>query len=68
MQSQAQRPEARRQGIYRSLYEYVKREASRASGVCGIRLYVERENEGARRVYETLGMQETHYRLYEELL
>ena len=68
VQSVYERPEARRQGIYRSLYEQVRREAVGTSGVCGIRLYVERDNKGAQRVYETLGMEPTNYRLYEELL
>jgi ribosomal protein S18 acetylase RimI-like enzyme len=35
--------------------------------VCGYRLYVERDNTGARKTYETLGMRETPYRMYEEL-
>lgn len=68
VQSVYVRPEARRQGIYRALYEYVRQKASATADVCGIRLYVERENTGAQRVYETLGMQPTSYRLYEELL
>ena len=33
---------------------------------CGIRLYVEVENVNAQATYRELGMQETHYRLYEE--
>ena len=34
--------------------------------MCGLRLYVERGNEGAHRTYEAVGMHETAYRLYEE--
>ena len=58
-------PEARGHGVYRELYERVRREARRADGVCGIRLYVEQSNTGAQRVYERLGMSRTHYVMYE---
>ena len=58
-------PTYRRRGAYRALYDHVRRLAGEAGDVCGFRLYVERENTGARRVYETLGMIETPYRLYE---
>lgn len=59
-------PQWRRQGIYRSLYDEVRRLARAAGNVCGVRLYVERDNRRAQGVYETLGMEETVYRLYEE--
>ena len=36
-------------------------------GVCGFRLYVERENSRAQATYRSLGMKETHYRVFEEL-
>ena len=58
----------RRRGIYRSLYDEVRTEAREADDVCGLRLYVERENAAARSVYARLGMDETSYRLYEELV
>jgi ribosomal protein S18 acetylase RimI-like enzyme len=59
-------PEYRGQGIYRLLYEYVKRKAAEAKDVCGFRLYVEKENERAQKVYEKLGMESSHYLMYEE--
>ncbi len=68
VQSVYVRPEHRRRGVYRALYEHVLEEARGTEGVCGVRLYVERENTGARRVYERLGMHETPYRLYEASL
>lgn len=59
-------PAWRRRGVYRALHDRV-RELARADGrACGIRLYVERDNRGAMATYAALGMQETHYRLYEE--
>jgi ribosomal protein S18 acetylase RimI-like enzyme len=60
-------PEYRRQGLYRRLYEEVKSLAEKETGVCGFRLYVEHENIAAQKTYRSLGMDETHYKLYEEL-
>jgi ribosomal protein S18 acetylase RimI-like enzyme len=58
-------PEHRRQGVYQRLYAHVRREGEAAPDVCGLRLYVERENAAARAAYEALGMRETTYRMYE---
>lgn len=58
-------PEARRSGVYRALQERVLSLAREAGGVCGIRLYVERENRAAKATYEALGMRPTRYDLYE---
>ena len=58
-------PDHRRSGVYRRLYETVRRAAVSKAGVCGIRLYVERDNARARSTYEALGMHETPYRLFE---
>ena len=59
-------PEARGRRIYSLMYEFVKAEAAKAGNVCGFRLYVERENTHAQRVYEKLGMENTVYFMYEE--
>ena len=40
----------------------------RTRRVCGFRLYVERENEGAQKVYEKLGMKASYYLMYEETI
>lgn len=66
VQSVYVRPEFRRQGIYRQLYEHVKQLAAAAKNVCGFRLYVEKENKAAQRTYEALGMEKTYYLMYEE--
>ena len=58
-------PEQRKKGIYRKLYAFVSEKARVSGDVCGIRLYVERENAAARKVYETLGMDESHYLMFE---
>jgi len=61
-------PEFRRQGVYRTMYETIKSMAANEPDVCGYRLYVERENTIAQQTYAALGMEETYYLLYEELL
>jgi ribosomal protein S18 acetylase RimI-like enzyme len=58
-------PEARGQGIYSSLYEFVKKKAEEAGNVCGYRLYVEKDNLRAQRIYEKSGMEASHYLMYE---
>ena len=68
IQSVYVRPAFRRQGVYRLLYDFVKREAARAGNVCGFRLYVEKENAVAQKVYASLGMSESHYVMFEEAL
>jgi ribosomal protein S18 acetylase RimI-like enzyme len=67
IQSVYVRPEYRRQGLYRRLYQHVQELAARDPAVCGFRLYVERENRRAQATYRTLGMNETRYLVFEEL-
>jgi ribosomal protein S18 acetylase RimI-like enzyme len=57
----------RRQGVYRRMYEQVREMAMADKGVCGFRLYVEKDNQVAHATYASLGMKETDYLLYEEL-
>lgn len=59
-------PDNRGQSVYRRMYEFVKTLADERDNVCGFRLYVEKENEGAQKVYEKLGMQRSHYLAFEE--
>ena len=61
-------PRERGRGVYRLLYEFVKERAESQKDVCGFRLYVEKENERAQKVYEKLGMQSSHYLMYEEMI
>lgn len=58
--------EFRGQKIYSKMYDFVKQKAEETGGVCGFRLYVEKANVRAQRVYEKLGMTETYYLMYEE--
>lgn len=55
----------RRRGVYRALYAYVLTMAKARADVCGLRLYVERENVSAQRTYEFLGMVDAGYRMFE---
>ena len=68
VQSVYVQPAYRRLGLYRSLYDEVKRRATEDGNVCGFRLYVERENAVAQTTYRNLGMAETHYLMFEEML
>ena len=58
-------PEHRRQGVYAALYAHVKREAEARPDVRGLRLYVEHENKTAQKTYESLGMADAGYKMYE---
>ncbi|MHC4472402.1 MAG: GNAT family N-acetyltransferase [Planctomycetota bacterium] len=58
-------PESRRCGVFRALYEHVEERARSRDDVCGLRLYVERDNERAQAVYRAVGMTESVYRLFE---
>ena len=58
-------PDCRRQGVYRALDNQVRDEARRLGNIRGLRLYVERDNHVAQRVYNSLGMSLSHYDMYE---
>jgi ribosomal protein S18 acetylase RimI-like enzyme len=68
IQSVYVKPQFRRQGVYRRLYEFVKSRAATEPDVRGFRLYVEKGNRIAQQTYERLGMTETHYKMFEETL
>lgn len=61
-------PEHRKQGIYSRLHRHVEALARAEENVCGIRLYVDRENGPARATYERLGMTPARYDFYESTL
>jgi len=56
---------ARRQGVFRSLFEHLLQAAKQEPGVIGVRLYVEHDNEIAQATYRQLGLTMTSYRLME---
>ena len=65
IQSVYVKSEWRRKGVYSHLYDEVKKLSSGVKNICGIRLYVEKENIIAQTVYKKLGMHDTKYLLYE---
>lgn len=58
-------PNYRGKGVYRQLYDYVLEKAVEKNDVCGVRLYVEKGNHHAQKVYEKTGMEQSHYLMYE---
>jgi GNAT superfamily N-acetyltransferase len=58
-------PAARRRGIFRRLYDHVKKLVERSPKYRGLRLYVDQRNRAAQRVYRTLGMTNDHYQMFE---
>lgn len=61
-------PEARGRRLYSEMYDFVKKQAGERDDVCGFRLYVEKENLNAQKVYEKVGMESSYYLMYEEKL
>jgi ribosomal protein S18 acetylase RimI-like enzyme len=64
LQSVYVRPEFRRQGVLRSLYDRVLKLGA-DKGVCGVRLYVERNNVSAQEAYRRLGLARAVFHMYE---
>ena len=58
-------PQARRQGVFRAMYERLKTTVEQSVDLRGLRLYVERENERARKTYWAMGMDGNHYKMFE---
>lgn len=65
IQSVYVKPAFRGQGVYRAMYQWVK-DAARTENISQVRLYVDRDNHQAQQVYQRLGMNESHYLMYEE--
>ena len=59
------KPEFRKHGIYRKLYGHLKTMVDESKDLRGLRLYVDKTNVTAQKVYESLGMSGEHYHLYE---
>jgi GNAT superfamily N-acetyltransferase len=65
IQSVYVRATARRQGIFRALYNYIYEAACRDPQVIGLRLYMEQDNHTAEQTYLKLGMEPMRYRLFQ---
>ncbi len=58
--------EYRRMGVFKKMYEFIKAKTlEENNNYRGIRLYVDKSNEAAIRVYEKLGMNNQHYETFE---
>ena len=58
-------PEARRLGVFRRLFGHLEQLAADDPTICGIRLYVERENSRAQATYRHCGMGDAGYVIME---
>jgi GNAT superfamily N-acetyltransferase len=65
IQSVYVRPNFRGHGVFRALYDHVIERAKASGNVCGVCLYVDNENTGAREVYDRVGMLSGGYDLRE---
>jgi ribosomal protein S18 acetylase RimI-like enzyme len=59
-------PAWRRRGIFRRMHEAVMASAKATPNICGVRLYVEQDNQTAQMVYRRLGLSPSAYRVYEQ--
>ena len=64
VQSVYVRADARRGGVFRTLFDHLKAEAAADPEVIGLRLYVEHDNVRGRQTYAALGMVEEPYSLF----
>ena len=60
-------PEYRKKGVYKAMYATLKQMA-RENGVAQIRLYADKTNLPAQQVYRRLGMEQSHYLMFEETI
>lgn len=58
-------PKFRRNGIFKKLYEHIKKLAIDNEQIKGLRLYVDKTNKKAINTYESVGMNREHYELFE---
>ena len=59
-------PDQRGRGVFRALHNHVLLKAKADPRVCGLRLYVERENNRAQTVYQRVGFCPSVYRVFEQ--
>lgn len=65
IQSVYVRPEFRRCGVFRALFQHLRTLARSRKDVAGLRLYMHRDNLRARQTYERLGMKHTQYEVFD---
>jgi len=57
--------EFRGRGVFRALFNHVHTLAKGRKDICGLRLYMDAQNQTARQTYERLGLKQTDYELFE---
>jgi len=62
-------PEYRRKGVFSKIFEHIQSLARKQNNnnICGIRLYVEKDNSTAQKTYTSLGLKKTEYHMFEKL-
>jgi GNAT superfamily N-acetyltransferase len=60
-------PQARGQGVFKKLFLNLKEQVEQSPELVGLRLYVDKQNKSAQKIYEKLDMNRDHYELYEWL-
>jgi GNAT superfamily N-acetyltransferase len=60
-------PGHRRKGVFSCLFRHAAALAEASPEVCGLRLYVDRSNAGARGIYAHLGLHESNYLVMESV-
>jgi GNAT superfamily N-acetyltransferase len=58
-------PEMRRKGVFRAIFEHIRSLAESEKTVCGLRLYVDRNNPIAIQTYLNLGLRRAQFDMYE---
>jgi ribosomal protein S18 acetylase RimI-like enzyme len=66
IQSVYVRPEVRRRGVFRALFEHISKAARQDSSVIGLRLYVDDDNHAAQETYRQMGMIDAGYFVLEK--
>jgi len=59
-------PAWRRRGVFRRMHDAVMASAKAAPNICGVRLYVEQDNQTAQMVYQRLGLSPSTYKVFEQ--
>lgn len=59
--------EFRKKGIFKKMYTFIKEIVNSSEKYSGIRLYVDKSNVNAQKVYDNVGMNGEHYILYEDM-
>ena len=66
MQSVYVHPDYRKQGVFQSIFKYIETLAKKNPGIKALRLYVMQDNQAGRSAYQSLGMEDSGYVIYEK--